>query len=693
MQPMRALEPNIADHVEHDGVRIGYEIFDGRRSDIDKTVVLMPTWSIADSQHWKAQVAYLARYARVITYDPPGNGRSDRTTDPRAYGDDAQVAYLLAVMDATGTDRAFLAGLCTGAWHALVAAVRHPGRVLGVAAIAPAAPYLTPPLPERAVFDFDARLDTDEGWAKYNRHYWLRDWPGFARFFFDTVISEPHSSKQREDAVGWALQTTPEVLVEAMKGEDCVGNRAEAEALLRSVDRPVLVIRGSGDRCRPQEQMAGVAHLTRARDVVLEGAGHLPHAREPVAVNHLLRDFIAPVTPKARRSKGKRVLYLSSPIGLGHAERDVAIVEEIRRQRPGVEVDWLAQHPVTEILRRRGEHVHPASRFLASEAAHVDAEAGEHDLHAFQAVRRMDEILVANFMLFSDLVEEEAYDLWVGDEAWELDHFLHENPGLKRAPYAWLTDFVGWLPMPGGGAAEAALTADYNAEMIDQIGRWPRLRDRAIFVGNPDDLVTDPLGPGLPTVRDWTLEHFEFSGYISPGTVAEKPAKKAGELLCVATVGGSGTGEALLRRVIDAFPLARRALPGLRMIVVAGPRIDPAGLPAHDGLEIRGYVDRLDRLLATCDLAITHGGLTTTMTLTAHRRPFLYVPLQNHFEQNRHVRHRLGEYRAGHCLEWTETGPESLAAAMVAEIGRPVDYRPVETDGARRAAALLTELL
>jgi UDP-N-acetylglucosamine:LPS N-acetylglucosamine transferase len=126
---------------------------------------------------------------------------------------------------------------------------------------------------------------------------------------------------------------------------------------------------------------------------------------------------------------------------------------------------------------------------------------------------------------------------------------------------------------------------------------------------------------------------------------------------------------------------------------VAGPRIDPAGLPAHDGLEIRGYVDRLDRLLATCDLAITHGGLTTTMTLTAHRRPFIYVPLQNHFEQNRHVRHRLGEYRAGRCLEWTETGPESLAAAMVAEIGRPVDYRAVETDGARRAAALLTELL
>jgi UDP:flavonoid glycosyltransferase YjiC (YdhE family) len=149
----------------------------------------------------------------------------------------------------------------------------------------------------------------------------------------------------------------------------------------------------------------------------------------------------------------------------------------------------------------------------------------------------------------------------------------------------------------------------------------------------------------------------------------------------------------LLRRVIDAFPLARRRLPGLRLVVVGGPRIDPAALGVHDGIEVLGYVDRLDGLLATCDLAITHGGLATTMALTEHRRPFLYVPLRNHFEQNRHVRHRLGEYRAGRCLDWSETGPADLAAAIVAEIGRPVDYRPVETDGARRAAAMLAELL
>jgi hypothetical protein len=106
---------------------------------------------------------------------------------------------------------------------------------------------------------------------------------------------------------------------------------------------------------------------------------------------------------------------------------------------------------VTRVLEARGERVHPASAHLAGESAHIESESAEHDLHSFQAIRRMDEIMLANFMVFHDLTREEDYDLWVGDESWELDYYLHENPELKSAGYAWLTDFVGWLPMADGG--------------------------------------------------------------------------------------------------------------------------------------------------------------------------------------------------------------------------------------------------
>ena len=158
-------------------------------------------------------------------------------------------------------------------------------------------------------------------------------------------------------------------------------------------------------------------------------------------------------------------------------------------------------------------------------------------------------------------------------------------------------------------------------------------------------------------------------------------------------MGGSGVGADLLRRVIAAFPEAKRRVPELRMIVVAGPRIDPGSLPAHDGLEVRPYVNELHRHLAVCDLAVVQGGLTTAMELTASRRPFLYFPLRHHFEQNLHVRHRLERYRAGRCMDYQTAGPAEIAAAIASEIGRQVDYLPVATDGAARAAALLADLL
>jgi predicted glycosyltransferase len=314
----------------------------------------------------------------------------------------------------------------------------------------------------------------------------------------------------------------------------------------------------------------------------------------------------------------------------------------------------------------------------------------------------MDEILIANFMVFHDVVREERYDLWVGDEAWELDYYLHENPGEKRAHYAWLTDFVGWLPMDEGGAHEAFLTADYNAEMVDHIAAHPEVRDRALFVGNPEDIVPDRLGPELPLIRDWTEDHFDFAGYVSgfdPAELGDRERLRAelgyrpDEQVCLVTVGGSGVGKDLLRKVMAAFPAAKQRVPDLRMVVVAGPRIEPASLPQADGLEIRPYVHDLYRHLAACDLAVVQGGLTTAMELTANRRPFVYFPLKHHFEQNFHVRHRLERYGAGRYMDFEESEPEDIAAAIGEEIGREVDYRPVETDGARRAAEQLAEML
>jgi pimeloyl-ACP methyl ester carboxylesterase len=613
-------------------------------------------------------------------------------------------ADALAVLDATGTRRAVLVSFSMGAQWSLLLAAEHPERVEGAAFIGPSLP-LAPGHSERAV-DFEARLSSSEGWNKYNRQFWLRDYRGFLEFFFSRVFTEPHSTKQIEDCVGWGLETTPDTLIAT---HDAPGLQPdETRELCRRVRCPVLVLHGEADAISPAARGAALAESTGGRLVTLEGAGHAPHARDPVKVNLLLRDFADRQPPRRSawprgRSRTRRALYISSPIGLGHAQRDVAIARELRKLVPGLQIDWLAQHPVTKVLEGNGERIHPASRHLASETGHIESESAGHDLHCFQAWRRMDEILVANFMLFHDVIQDDQYDLWIGDEAWELDYYLHENPEQKRAAYVWLTDFVGWLPMPDGGEREALLTADYNAEMIEHIARFPRVRDRAIFVGTPDDIVADRFGPGLPRIREWTEEHYDFTGgYITgfdPAQFADRErlrhelGYRPGEKVCIVTVGGSGVGAPLLRRVVASFPAAKRLVPELRMIVVAGPRIDPASFAEAPGLEIRGYVENLYRHLAGCDLAVVQGGLTTSMELTANQRPFLFFPLRHHFEQNFHVRHRLDRYRSGRCMDFEAATPEIIASAIAEEIGREARYREIEPGCAERAAARIAELL
>jgi pimeloyl-ACP methyl ester carboxylesterase len=694
----RARYPDESGYVEREGVRLHYEVY-GSGS---PTIVLLPTWSIIHSRQWKMQIPYLARHYRVLTFDGRGSGRSDKPTGAEAYADKEFVADAVAVLDATTTDQAVLVGFSHSGATAIQLAAAHPERALGALVIGPALP-LGQPLPERVRYSFDDVLDTDEGWAKYNRHYWQRDYAGFVEFFMTEMFPEPHSTKQIEDAVGWGLENDADTLTLT------VGNPrdpAEAQEICRRVRCPVLVIHGVEDRQVSYTRGVAIAEATGGALVLLEGSGHAPHLRDPVKVNLLLRDFIEPPKPSARWTRGKsrrkRALYISSPIGLGHAQRDVAIADELRKLHPDLEIDWLAQHPVTSVLDARGESIHPASAHLANESGHIESECAEHDLHCFQAIRRMDEILLANFMVFHDIVRDEQYDLWIGDEAWELDYYLHENPEQKQAAYVWLTDFVGWLPMEDGGDREAFLTADYNAEMIEHIARFPRIRDRAVFVGNAADIVPEAFGPGLPHIRDWTEEHYDFAGYVTgfdPAQFADRELLRAelgyepDEQVCIVTVGGSGVGGHLLRRVIESFPEAKERAPALRMVVVAGPRIDPETLPSPEGLEIRPYVHELYRQLAACDLAVVQGGLTTTMELTANRRPFLYFPLRHHFEQNFHVRHRLGRYGSGRCMDFDTASPDVIAEAIAQEIGRPVDYRPVETDGAARAAALIGDLL
>lgn len=256
--------------------------------------------------------------------------------------------------------------------------------------------------------------------------------------------------------------------------------------------------------------------------------------------------------------------------------------------------------------------------------------------------------------------------------------------------------------MPQGGALEATLTADYNDEMVTHVERNIGVRDRSIFIGNAPDVINDSLGPDLPNRRAWTEQNFTFSGYVLGDDVPHQSQRedlrnrlgfREDEKICVVTIGGSGVGAALLRRILEAIPIAQRHIPELRVIVIAGPRLGHRHEGFNKSIEFRGFEPNLPLLLAACDIALVQGGLSTCMELAAVGTPFIYFPLEHHFEQNVHVRHRLDRYNAGRRMSYAQCDADMIATAICEELRQPAISMEVERNGAEYVASLIAELL
>jgi pimeloyl-ACP methyl ester carboxylesterase len=281
----RARCPDEEGFVERDGVRVFWE----RYGQGEPTILLLPTWEIVHSRFWKCQIPYLARHFRVVAFDPRGNGRSDRPDGYDAYRRREFADDALAVLDAAGVDLAVLVTWCDMG-EGLILAAEHPERVAGMVQIAPSV-SLTEPM--HGEYPFEADPGTDEGWAKETRGYWLRDWPGYVEFFFAKCLTEPHSTKQIEDCVGWAGDTDMATILAGFRGWDTkILDPAEVAALCPRVRCPVLVVHGTEDEQVELSRGVALAAALDDRLVLLEGSGHAPHVRDPVKVNLLIREFV-----------------------------------------------------------------------------------------------------------------------------------------------------------------------------------------------------------------------------------------------------------------------------------------------------------------------------------------------------------------------------------------------------------------
>jgi pimeloyl-ACP methyl ester carboxylesterase len=247
-------------------------------------------------------VPYLARRFRVVLADPRGNGRSDRPLDPAAYDDEQLVADAVAVLDASGTASAVGVGLSMGARVLLQLAVAHPDRVAGAVFLAPSVR-----MAEEGSACWNAPFEVERtsgvAWGRFNAEYWRRDLPGFGEWFFGEVFSEPHSTKQVQDAVDWLTETDAETLIATQRAafldRDRRPGATEARRLAREVRCPSLVVHGTEDRIVALETARQLASALGCSLETVAGGGHCVNARHPVWFNLRVRRFVEEVTGRA----------------------------------------------------------------------------------------------------------------------------------------------------------------------------------------------------------------------------------------------------------------------------------------------------------------------------------------------------------------------------------------------------------
>jgi pimeloyl-ACP methyl ester carboxylesterase len=287
---LATIQPKRSGNVERSGHRISWQEFGAGRD----ALLLLPTWSIVHTDFWRYQVRQLSERRRVITFDGLGNGGSDRPAEPEFYGDLLFAGDALAVLDATGTERASVAGVSAGAGWALALAALHPSRVSAAIFIGASVP-LAPGHPERvaAADAFMTPQDSYSGWSKWNRHYWLQDFPGFLRFFFSKCFTEPDSDTEIEHFFRMGMETTPEVLLATFGDPEQNLDARRATEFAGSLHCTSLVIHGTNDAISPMARAEELARLTRGDLHVMPGAGHEPQCRFPRETNAIIEGFLA----------------------------------------------------------------------------------------------------------------------------------------------------------------------------------------------------------------------------------------------------------------------------------------------------------------------------------------------------------------------------------------------------------------
>lgn len=394
-----------------------------------------------------------------------------------------------------------------------------------------------------------------------------------------------------------------------------------------------------------------------------------------------------------------RILFYSGSIGLGHVKRDLAIAEELRKIDKDIEIEWLAGYPAISVLEDANQKILKESKEIDNGNSLVVPDPTNHKFRFSDFMMKVRDDWNNNLEVYKRVTKQNHYDLFIGDETYELATAWVKDQSVYGMPFILIWDHTGMESM-SWSPKERLVTYMVNRTWAKGFS-MTKSDDRGLFVGEKEDVPDGPFGFLLPNRKTMTVKACNFIGYIlefkpedySNPTEMKRRLGYEGKKLIVCTIGGTAVGKGLLDLCKNAYPIIKQKAPEAVMLLVGGPSLGNVDNGKVDGLEYRGYVPRLFEYLAASDITVTLGGATTGLELTALKRPFIYFPMEGHYEQQRCVAKMLERHRAGIRMSLSQTSPTDLAKAIIDNMGKKVDYADIPTEGARLAAQLIHQRL
>ncbi len=394
----------------------------------------------------------------------------------------------------------------------------------------------------------------------------------------------------------------------------------------------------------------------------------------------------------------KRILFISWQGAMGHVTRDVAIAKELHQLDPDLDVSWVT-HPLgAELLKEAGEKILPESEKVEDYNLVAVQATKKFGLNIMNYIKKYQEPSRKNAELLSHLLQKYEFDMIVGDEIYETLVAFAEGKLQLNCPVIMIEDFIGVRVMDNNPIMRLGAYLK-NRKMV-----WATEKTSSkfthLFVGEFEDIVDERYDFFLPNCKTFAQKYYRFLGHIvrfDPADYMDKSEIRiklgyGNEPLVICATGGTGIGRELLELCSRAYPLIKKEISDIRMLCVCGELLGLNPPEVSEEVELHKFIPDIYQHYAACDLAVVVGGGTTTIELTALRKPFIFFPLEDQFDQQIYVSERIARHKAGVRMEFHQTTPEMLAQEIIKNIGKKLETSPIPLDGAKEAASIISEL-